>query len=206
MNEFWAALAGAAVGGVATLVAALLSMKHERELSRQVITAEREHAVTMAAREACTDLLHTLNIVSDTLPDFVSRRWQVAVNHGDSFDEWNYADWTQDHAERVATALEALRVGQAKVALVPSKDVQQRWERLHQFCTGMAFWTARRSGGYISRELSRRLLQEVRLYLVSVDDTIRAYLDDRPLPAERLPPDFTEEDVKKWFREQVRRK
>lgn len=64
MNEFWAATAGAAIGGVATFAASWWQTRHvlknERELTNQAANHQRVQAEMAAARETAVMLLDRL--------------------------------------------------------------------------------------------------------------------------------------------------
>lgn len=202
MSEgFVGALLGALIGGGATLLAAWFSIRHERYLNRALIEAEHEQARTSVARQAVAELLEVLTVASDSLPILVQRRWRVSGRtHVQNLErEWHYEDWTKTDKERIDGVLTAMRRGRAAVHLVPSAEIRARWHRAYDFFLALAYQSSSRSSTYASPELVQEMAAEVRAYLTSTEDALSAYLDDRRLPPEQLPPDFTDESVSRRF-------
>jgi gas vesicle protein len=210
------ALIGALVGGLATFLAQKTqttrliqagteqyrqAAQEERARAREAAEDERRAARQELGRAAALDLLQVLADVDKALPDLRNAgtpRFRGALRT---------PEWMELSAHRAEFALDQLRralLVQVPVAADPV--VAGRCDRLLALAREYATMELRerplsdREGNVIEVADARvgRSAQDLEQYLRYVHATVRAWLDDRPMPPDLDPPVLLRDEVDVW--------
>lgn len=180
MNELYAALIGALLGGLATLGATWWHTRHESGQARAAAEEERQAARHSISRQAVVELLGVLAEVERAIP---------GIPH------WPVVD--------TARELQLLRGAQvAQVALLPDA-IQKRWAHLGILVGDLnvaepvgpdnasrADWTEQKVD---------RACEDVAAYLAYMRRSLVALINEQDLPPDAAPPHLRRVDMAVWL-------
>jgi hypothetical protein len=174
----------------------------ERQRAAEAADQERRAARRELGRAAAFDLLQVLADVDCAVPHL--RLAGMPRFRGSSF---RAPDWQVEQADYAEHALDSLRRAlMVQVPVVGDDKLTARWDRLTVLARELSTMEGNerpvsdRDGNVITPPNVRigRSKQDLEQYLRYVHTTVRAWLDDTPLPPDLEAPVLQREDVEVW--------
>lgn len=156
-------LIGAVLGGVLAIVASFMTMRQQRTLALSAAEEDRRQLRLAASRNACIEILACMVTIKAGLNGLATEK--------------------EDSPEAVAAYNAADRITIVHNALVEDTELRSRIDTM----VNVVLWEWRNSwNASAARKAENKKL--VMQYMGHVSDSIRTYLDNRPLPPEQQSP------------------
>jgi hypothetical protein len=161
-------IVGAALGGLLAIIAAVLTMRQQRSLTRAMAAEDRQQAKLRLSYTASTEILTRMLALKDLM-------WQtqVALASGGKL-VWDAFHSALDHILIVDSAM------------IADQALRSRVMELTDLC-GEWYENTDRS---TNKSVNQERLELVMPYMQYINQSIRAHLDDQPLPPYQPRPDL----------------